>query len=466
MNPKRKKIILSSVPYVFVALFATKLGLAWRLAEGADASAKLLNLLDTLTVAFSSPVPSFHPFDLCVGIIVAGVFRGIVYVKSKNAKKYRKNEEYGSARWGTPEDIAPYIDPVFSQNVLLTQTERLTMNNRPKDPRTARNKNVLVVGGSGSGKTRFFIKPNLMQCHSSYVVTDPKGSILIECGKLLQKENYRIKVLNTINFQKSMHYNPFAYIHSEQDILKLVTALIANTKGEGRAGDDFWVKAETLLYTALIAYIHYEAPVENQNFSALIDMLGTMEVREDDENFQNNVDILFEELEREQPSHFAVRQYRKFKLAAGKTLKSILVSCGARLAPFDIAELREVTAYDEMELDTLGDRKTALFLIISDTDDSFNFLVSMCYTQLFNLLCTKADDVYGGRLPVPVRCLIDEAANIGQIPKLEKLMATIRSREISACLVLQAQSQLKALYKDNADTITGNCVRPEAASAQ
>ena len=466
MNPKRKKIILSSVPYVFVALFATKLGLAWRLAEGADASAKLLNLLDTLTVAFSSPAPSFHPFDLCVGIIVAGIFRAIVYVKSKNAKKYRKNEEYGSARWGTSEDIAPYIDPVFSQNVLLTQTERLTMNNRPKDPRTARNKNVLVVGGSGSGKTRFFIKPNLMQCHSSYVVTDPKGSILIECGKLLQKEGYRIKVLNTINFQKSMHYNPFAYLHSEQDILKLVTALIANTKGEGRAGDDFWVKAETLLYTALIAYIHYEAPVENQNFSALIDMLGTMEVREEDESFQNNVDYLFEELEREQPSHFAVRQYRKFKLAAGKTLKSILVSCGARMAPFDIAELREVTAYDEMELDTLGDRKTALFLIISDTDDTFNFLVSLCYTQLFNLLCTKADDVYGGRLPVPVRCLIDEAANIGQIPKLEKLMATIRSREISACLVLQAQSQLKALYKDNADTITGNCVRPEAVSAQ
>ena len=466
MNPKRKKIILSSVPYVFVALFATKLGLAWRLAEGADASAKLLNLLDTLTVAFSSPAPSFHPFDLCVGIIVAGIFRAIVYVKSKNAKKYRKNEEYGSARWGTQEDIAPYIDPVFSQNVLLTQTERLTMNNRPKDPRTARNKNVLVVGGSGSGKTRFFIKPNLMQCHSSYVVTDPKGSILIECGKLLQKEGYRIKVLNTINFQKSMHYNPFAYIHSEQDILKLVTALIANTKGEGRAGDDFWVKAETLLYTALIAYIHYEAPIENQNFSALIDMLGTMEVREEDESFQNNVDYLFEELEREQPSHFAVRQYRKFKLAAGKTLKSILVSCGARMAPFDIAELREVTAYDEMELDTLGDRKTALFIIISDTDDTFNFLVSMAYTQLFNLLCEKADDVYGGRLPVHVRCLIDECANIGQIPKLEKLMATIRSREISACLVLQAQSQLKALYKDNADTITGNCVRPEAASAQ
>ena len=457
MNPKIRKIILSNVPYLFVALFATKLGLAWRLAEGADASAKLLNLLDTLAAAFSSPAPSFHPFDLCVGIIVAGILRGIVYIKSKNAKKYRKNEEYGSARWGTPEDIAPYIDPVFSKNVLLTQTERLTMNNRPKDPRTARNKNVLVVGGSGSGKTRFFIKPNLMQCHSSYVVTDPKGSILIECGKLLQREGYRIKVLNTINFQKSMHYNPFAYIHSEQDILKLVTALIANTKGEGRAGDDFWVKAETLLYTALIAYIHYEAPVENQNFSALIDMLGTMEVREEDESFQNNVDYLFEELEREQPSHFAVRQYRKFKLAAGKTLKSILVSCGARMAPFDIAELREVTAYDEMELDTLGDRKTALFLIISDTDDTFNFLVSLCYTQLFNLLCTKADDVYGGRLPVPVRCLIDEAANIGQIPKLEKLMATIRSREISACLVLQAQSQLKALYKDNADTITGNC---------
>ena len=466
MNPKRKKIILSSVPYVFVALFATKLGLAWRLAEGADASAKLLNLLDTLAAAFSSPAPSFHPFDLCTGLVTAGILRGIVYVKSKNAKKYRKNEEYGSARWGTQEDIAPYIDSVFSQNVLLTQTERLTMNNRPKDPRTARNKNVLVVGGSGSGKTRFFIKPNLMQCHSSYVVTDSKGSILIECGKLLQKEGYRIKVLNTINFQKSMHYNPFAYIHSEQDILKLVTALIANTKGEGRAGDDFWVKAETLLYTALIAYIHYEAPVENQNFSALIDMLSTMEVREEDESFQNNVDYLFEELEREQPSHFAVRQYRKFKLAAGKTLKSILVSCGARMAPFDIAELREVTACDEMELDTLGDRKTALFLIISDTNDTFNFLVSLCYTQLFNLLCTKADDVYGGRLPVPVRCLIDEAANIGQIPKLEKLMATIRSREISACLVLQAQSQLKALYKDNADTITGNCVRPEAASAQ
>lgn len=466
MNPKRKKIILSSVPYVFVALFATKLGLAWRLAEGTDASEKVLSMLSTLAVAFSSPVPSFHPFDLCVGIIAAGILRGVVYVKSKNAKKYRKNQEYGSARWGTQEDIVPYIDPVFSKNVLLTQTERLTMNNRPKDPRTARNKNVLVVGGSGSGKTRFFIKPNLMQCHSSYVVTDPKGSILIECGRLLQKEGYRIKVLNTINFQKSMHYNPFAYIHSEQDILKLVTALIANTKGEGRAGDDFWVKAETLLYTALIAYIHYEAPVENQNFSALIDMLGTMEVREEDESFQNNVDFLFEELEREQPSHFAVRQYRKFKLAAGKTLKSILVSCGARMAPFDIAELREVTAYDEMELDTLGDRKTALFLIISDTDDTFNFLVSLCYTQLFNLLCTKADDVYGGRLPVPVRCLIDEAANIGQIPKLEKLMATIRSREISACLVLQAQSQLKALYKDNADTITGNCVRPEAASAQ
>ena len=457
MNPKRKKIILSSVSYLFVALFATKLGLAWRLAEGADASAKLLNLLDTLAVAFSSPAPSFHPFDLCTGLVTAGILRGIVYVKSKNAKKYRKNEEYGSARWGTQEDIVPYIDPVFSKNVLLTQTERLTMNNRPKDPRTARNKNVLVVGGSGSGKTRFFIKPNLMQCHSSYVVTDPKGSILIECGKLLQREGYRIKVLNTINFQKSMHYNPFAYLHSEQDILKLVTALIANTKGEGRAGDDFWVKAETLLYTALIAYIHYEAPIENQNFSALIDMLGTMEVREEDESFQNNVDYLFEELEREQPSHFAVRQYQKFKLAAGKTLKSILVSCGARMAPFDIAELREVTAYDEMELDTLGDRKTALFLIISDTDDTFNFLVSLCYTQLFNLLCTKADDVYGGRLPVPVRCLIDEAANIGQIPKLEKLMATIRSREISACLVLQAQSQLKALYKDNADTITGNC---------
>jgi len=457
MNPKVKKIILTNIPYLFVTLLATKFGLAWRLAEGADASAKMLSLLDTLATAFSSPMPSFHAFDLCVGILTAAVIRLAVYVKGKNARKFRKNMEYGSARWGTHEDIAPYIDSTFRNNVILTQTERLTMNNRPKDPKTARNKNVLVVGGSGSGKTRFFIKPNLMQCHSSYVVTDPKGSIVVECGRLLQKEGYRIKILNTINFKKSMHYNPFAYIHSEKDILKLVTTLLANTKGEGRGGDDFWLKAETLLYTALIAYIHYEAPEENQNFASLIDMIGSMEVREDDEYFQNTVDLMFEELARDKPTHFAVRQYQKFKLAAGKTLKSILVSCGARLAPFDIAELRDLTAYDEMELDTLGDQKTALFIIISDTDDTFNFLVSMCYTQLFNLLCDKADDVYGGRLPVHVRCLLDECANIGQIPKLEKLMATIRSREISACLVLQAQSQLKALYKDNADTITGNC---------
>jgi type IV secretion system protein VirD4 len=457
MNPKIKKIILMNIPYLFVALLATKLGLAWRLAEGADASTKMLNLLDTLATAFSSLAPSFHPFDLCVGLLIAAVIRLAVYVKSKNARKFRKNMEYGSARWGTHEDIQPYIDPKFWKNVILTQTERLAMNNRPKDPKTARNKNVLVVGGSGSGKTRFFIKPNLMQCHSSYVVTDPKGSIVVECGSLLQKEGYRIKILNTINFKKSMHYNPFAYIHSEKDILKLVTTLIANTKGEGRGGDDFWLKAETLLYTALIAYIHYETPEENQNFASLIDMIGSMEVREDDESFQNTVDLMFEELTWDKPTHFAVRQYQKFKLAAGKTLKSILVSCGARLAPFDIAELRDLTAYDEMELDTLGDQKTALFIIISDTDDTFNFLVSMCYTQLFNLLCDKADDMYGGRLPVHVQCLLDECANIGQIPKLEKLMATIRSREISACLVLQAQSQLKALYKDNADTITGNC---------
>ena len=457
MNPKMKKAILTNIPYLFVALLATKLGLAWRLAEGADASAKMLSLLDTLATAFSSPMPSFHPFDLCVGLLAATAIRLAVYVKGKNARKFRKNMEYGSARWGTHEDIAPYIDPKFRNNVILTQTERLTMNNRPKDPKTARNKNVLVVGGSGSGKTRFFIKPNLMQCHSSYVVTDPKGSIVVECGRLLQKEGYRIKILNTINFKKSLHYNPFAYIHSEKDILKLVTTLLANTKGEGRGGDDFWLKAETLLYTALIAYIHYEAPEENQNFASLIDMIGSMEVREDDEYFQNTVDLMFEELARDKPTHFAVRQYQKFKLAAGKTLKSILVSCGARLAPFDIAELRDLTAYDEMELDTLGDQITALFIIISDTDDTFNFLVSMCYTQLFNLLCDKADDVYGGRLPVHVRCLLDECANIGQIPKLEKLMATIRSREISACLVLQAQSQLKALYKENADTITGNC---------
>ena len=463
MTPKLKKTLISNIPYLFVALLASKLGLAWRLAEGADTSEKMLDLFSTLATAFNTLTPSFHPFDLLVGFLVAVAFRFAVYSKSKNAKRFRKNEEYGSARWGTHEDIAPYIDPVPANNVILTQTERLTMNSRPKDPRTARNKNVLVVGGSGSGKTRFFIKPNLMQCTSksyptSFVVTDPKGSLVVETGKLLRRKGYRIKILNTINFKKSMHYNPFAYIHSEKDVLKLVTTLIANTKGEGKSGgDDFWLKAETLLYTALIAYIHYEAPETEQNFSTLLSFINAMEVREDDPDFQNEVDKLFAKLEKKDENHFAVRQFKKYKLAAGKTAKSILVSCGARLAPFDIAELREITAYDEMELDTLGDRKTALFIIISDTDDTFNFLVSMAYTQLFNLLCEKADDVYGGRLPVHVRCLIDECANIGQIPKLEKLMATIRSREISACLVLQAQSQLKALYKDNADTIVGNC---------
>ena len=474
---KLKKLLILNVPYILVGLFATNLGEAWRLAEGADASAKLLSFFNTLPTALNNPLPSFYPLDLFIGIACGAGLRLAVYLKGKNAKKYRHNEEYGSARWGTREDIAPYIDPVFQNNVILTKTESLTMNSRPKDPKTARNKNVLVIGGSGSGKTRFWLKPNLMQMHSSYVVTDPKGTILVECGKMLQRgapklgkdgkpmkdkygkviyEPYRIKVLNTINFRKSMHYNPFAYIHSEKDILKLVTTLIANTKGEGKAGDDFWVKAETLLYCALIGYIHYEAPVEEQNFSTLIEFINAMEVREDDEEFKNPVDLMFDALEAEKPNHFAVRQYKKYKLAAGKTAKSILISCGARLAVFDIAELREVTAYDELELDTLGDRKTALFLIMSDTDDSFNFLISMCYTQLFNLLCEKADDVYGGRLPVHVRCLIDEAANIGQIPRLEKLVATIRSREISACLVLQAQSQLKAIYKDNADTIIGN----------
>ncbi len=457
-----KKLILPNIPYAFIALLATKLGQAWRLAPGADFSAKVLGIMDGFAAAFQSIMPSFHPIDLCVGIAAAVIIRLVVYVKGKNAKKFRKNMEYGTARWGGPEDIKPYIDPVFENNVILTQTERLTMNNRPKDPKTARNKNVLIVGGSGSGKTRFWLKPNLMQCTSktyptSFVVTDPKGSIAVECGNLLRREGYRIKIMNTINFKKSHHYNPFAYIHSEKDILKLVTTLIANTKGEGKSGDDFWQKAETLLYTALIAYIHYEAPVEEQNFATLLEFLNSMEVREDDEEFQNPVDLIFEELEKTKPNSFAGRQYRLYKLAAGKTAKSILISCGARLAPFDIAELRELTAYDELELDTLGDRKTALFLIMSDTDDTFNFLISMVYTQLFNLLCEKADDVYGGRLPVHVRCLIDEAANIGQIPKLEKLMATIRSREISACLVLQAQSQLKALYKDNADTIIGNC---------
>ena len=472
-----KKLVLLNLPYFLLGLFATNLGEAWRLATGADASAKMLSFFSTLPVALGSWWPSLHPLDFLVGLCCGAGLRLAVYLKGKNAKKYRHNVEYGSARWGTHEDIAPYIDPVFQNNVILTQTERLTMSSRPKNPKYARNKNVLVIGGSGSGKTRFWLKPNLMQMHSSYVVTDPKGTILVECGKMLQRgapklgkdgkpvkdkngkviyEPYQIKVLNTINFKKSMHYNPFSYIHSEKDILKLVTTLIANTKGEGKAGDDFWVKAETLLYCALIGYIHYEAPVEEQNFSTLIEMINSMEVREDDEEFKNAVDLMFDELKEREPNHFAVRQYAKYKLAAGKTAKSILVSCGARLAVFDIAELREVTSYDELELDTLGDRRTALFLIMSDTDDSFNFLISMCYTQLFNLLCEKADDVYGGRLPVHVRCLIDECANIGQIPKLEKLVATIRSREISACLVLQAQSQLKAIYKDNADTIIGN----------
>ena len=456
-----KKALLPNLPYVFIALLCTKLGQAARLATGADFAGKFLHFLEGLSDAFSVPLPSFHPVDLCVGIAIAAAMRLGVYVKGKNAKKFRHNQEYGSARWGTATDIAPYVDPAFENNMILTQTESLTMNNRPADPRTARNKNVLIIGGSGSGKTRFWLKPNLMQCTSqkypvSFVVTDPKGGIVTECGKMLLHYGYRLKILNTINFKKSMHYNPFSYIHSEKDILKLVTALIANTKGEGKAGDDFWVKAETLLYTALIGYIHYEAPEEEQNLSTLVEMVNTMEVREDDEEFQNQVDLMFEDLAKEKPEHFAVRQYKKYKLAAGKTAKSILISCGARLAPFDIQELRELTAYDELELDTLGDRKTALFLIMSDTDDTFNFLISLVYTQLFNLLCEKADDVYGGRLPVHVRCLIDECANIGRIPKLEKLVATIRSREISACLVLQAQSQLKAIYKDNADTIIGN----------
>ena len=469
-NVNYKKLLIPNIPYVFIGLFATKLGQAARLAPGFDFSSKVLHIMDGLTMAFENILPSFHPIDLIVGIAAAAIIRLAVYVKGKNAKKFRKNLEYGSARWGTREDIAPFIDPVFENNIILTQTESLMMSNRPKDPKNARNKNVLVIGGSGSGKTRFFLKPNLMQLHSSYVVTDPKGSVVCEVGKLLERNNYKIKIFNTINFKKSMHYNPFAYIHSEKDILKLVTTLITNTKGDGKSGDEFWTKAETLLYCALIGYIHYEAPPEEQNFTTLLEFINAMEVREDDEEYKNPVDRMFEELEAEKPNHFAVRQYKKYSLAAGKTAKSILVSCGARLAPFDIAELREITMYDELELDTLGDKiflnekdkkdkrfqKTALFLIMSDTDSTFNFLISMIYTQLFNLLCEKADDVYGGRLPVHVRCLIDEAANIGQIPNLEKLVATIRSREISACLVLQAQSQLKALYKDNADTIIGN----------
>ncbi len=457
MNKKDiKRLLILNVPYILVGLFATNLGEAWRLAEGADSSAKILGFISTLPIALQNPMPSFYPLDLLVGIIAGAGLRLAVYLKAKNAKKYRHNVEYGSARWGTVKDIEPFMAPKFEDNVILTKTERLMMSNRPKNPAHARNKNVLIIGGSGSGKTRFWLKPNLLQMHSSYVITDPKGSIVIECGNALEKNNYNIKIFNTINFRKSMHYNPFAYIHSEKDILKLVTTLIANTKGDGKAGDEFWTKAETLLYCALVGYIHYEAPIEEQNFSTLIEFLNAMEVREDDEEFQNPVDLMFEALEKKQPNHFAVRQYKKYKLAAGKTAKSILISCGARLAPVDIQEVRDVTAYDELQLDTLGDKKTALFLIMSDTDSTFNFLISMIYTQLFNLLCEKADDVYGGRLPIHVRCLIDEAANIGQIPSLEKLVATIRSREISACLVLQAQSQLKAIYKDNADTIIGN----------
>ena len=451
-----KRLIILSIPYVVLGLVATNLGEAWRIAKENIPASPILGLMAALPAAFTNFMPSFHPFDLCVGIVCGCGLRLAVYLRGKNAKKYRHNEEYGSARWGNAQDIAPFVAPKFEDNIILTQTERLMMSNRPANPKNARNKNVLIVGGSGSGKTRFWIKPNLLQCHSSYVVTDPKGSIVVECGNALLKKGYRIKIFNTINFQKSMHYNPFAYIHSEKDILKLVTTLIANTKGEAKGGDEFWEKSEKLLYTALIAYIHYEAPKTEQNFASLLELLNAMEVREDDEEFQNPVDLMFEELNRKKPNTFAYRQYRLYKLAAGKTAKSILISCGARLAPFDIAELREITAYDELELDTLGDQKTALFLIMSDTDSTFNFLISMVYTQLFNLLCEKADDVYGGRLPVHVRCLIDEAANIGQIPNLEKLVATIRSREISACLVLQARSQLKAIYKDNADTIIGN----------
>ena len=456
MSNKTKKLLILNLPYIIAGLVCTNLGEAWRIAEGADMGEKLLGFLSALGTAFSNPLPSIYPLDLLVGVCCGAGLRLAVYLKGKNAKKYRHNEEYGSARWGTQKDIEPFEDPVFDNNVILTRSERLMMGNRPKNPANARNKNVLVIGGSGSGKTRFWLKPNLLQMHSSYVVTDPKGDIVIDCGNALLKNGYSIRIFNTINFKKSMHYNPFSYIHSEKDILKLTTTLIANTKGDGKSGDEFWTKAETLLYCALIGYIHYEAPLEEQNFATLIEFLNAMEVREDDETFQNPVDQMFEALKKKKPNHFAVRQYAKYKLAAGKTAKSILVSCGARLAPFDIEEVRDITMYDELSLDTVGDKKTALFLIMSDTDPTFNFLISMIYTQLFNLLCEKADDVYGGRLPVHVRCLIDECANIGQIPNLEKLVATIRSREISACLILQAQSQLKAIYKDNADTITGN----------
>ena len=456
MNQNTKRLVLLNLPYVLMGLYATNLGYAWRLAVGTDFSEKMMSLMSVLPEALGRILPSFHPLDLAVGLCCGAGLRLAVYLKGKNAKKYRHGSEYGSARWGNVKDIEPYMAPKFEDNIILTQTERLTMSSRPKDPKTARNKNVLIVGGSGSGKTRFWITPNLLQMHSSYVLTDPKGTTVLEVGNAFLKKGYRIKIFNTINFKKSMHYNPFVYIHSEKDILKLVTTLMTNTRGEGKGGDPFWDKAEKLLLTSLIAYIHYEAPAEEQNFATLLEFLNIMEVREDDEEFQNPVDLMFEDLAKQKPDHFAVRQYRLYKLAAGKTAKSILISCGARLAAFDIAELREITAYDELELDTLGDRKTALFLIMSDTDSTFNFLISMVYTQLFNLLCEKADDVYGGRLPVHVRCLIDECANIGQIPNLEKLVATIRSREISACLVLQAQSQLKALYKDNADTIIGN----------
>ena len=453
---KLSKLLALYLPYVVIGLLATNLGEAWRLAVGKELGDKIVSLMDTLPAAFANPLPSLHPFDLFIGLCCGTGMRLAVYLKGKNAKKYRHGMEYGSARWGGPKDIEPFMAPKFEDNIILTKTERLMMSNRPPDPKNARNKNVLVVGGSGSGKTRFWLKPNLLQCHSSYVVTDPKGSIVVECGNALLKNGYKLKILNTINFKKSMHYNPFAYVHSEKDILKLVTTLMTNTKGEGSGGDPFWEKSERLLLTALIAYLHYEAPVEEQNFATLLEMLNTMQVLEDDEEYQNPVDLLFEELAKKKPNSFAGRQYKLYKLAAGKTAKSILISCGARLAPFDIQELRDLTMYDELQLDTLGDKKTALFLIMSDTDSTFNFLISMVYTQLFNLLCDKADDVYGGKLPIHVRCLIDECANIGQIPNLEKLVATIRSREISACLVLQARSQLKAIYKDNADTIVGN----------
>ena len=453
---KLTKLLALYLPYILLGLVATNLGEAWRLAEGKELGDKIMSMMGTIPVAFANPLPSLHPLDLLVGLCCGAGLRLAVYLRGKNAKKYRHGMEYGSARWGTPKDIEPFMAPKFADNIILTKTERLMMSNRPPDPKNARNKNVLVVGGSGSGKTRFWLKPNLLQCHSSYVVTDPKGSIVVECGNALLNNGYKLKILNTINFKKSMHYNPFAYVHSEKDILKLVTALMTNTKGEGSGGDPFWEKSERLLLTALIAYLHYEAPVEEQNFATLLEMLNTMQVLEDDEEYQNPVDLLFEELAKKKPNSFAGRQYKLYKLAAGKTAKSILISCGARLAPFDIQELRDLTMYDELQLDTLGDKKTALFLIMSDTDSTFNFLISMVYTQLFNLLCDKADDVYGGKLPIHVRCLIDECANIGQIPNLEKLVATIRSREISACLVLQARSQLKAIYKDNADTIVGN----------